>query len=134
MQKLRIMIIILAALAVLACNKGGASSPTEAYKSFSQAAQKKDGAAMKNLVASSYLERAERKAKEKNQSVEDYLASQAGEFADFAPEPRNEQVKGDTATLDVKSTSGDHWLAFSFVKEGGWKIIPDEMRPAKTSP
>jgi ABC-type enterochelin transport system substrate-binding protein len=137
MHKRKIALLIpLIALVFMACNKEGASSPTEAYKSFYAAAQKKDGAAMKKLVASSFLERAERKAKEKNQSVEDYLAASGGDFSNFEPEPRNEHLSGDTATLDVKvkEANGGQWISLNFVKEGGWKIIPDEMRPAKTTP
>ncbi|HKC64257.1 MAG TPA: hypothetical protein VKB86_11495 [Pyrinomonadaceae bacterium] len=137
MQRSRIVsLIILTALALISCSKEGASSPTEAYKSFSQAAQKKDAAAMKKLVASSFLDRAQSRAKSKNQSVEDYLVTSAEDYANFEGEPRNEQVKGDAATLDVKvkDGSGGGWITLSFVKEGGWKIIPDEMRPAKNSP
>lgn len=137
MQRSKVVsLLILIALAFISCSKEGASSPAEAYKSFYQAAQKRDAAEMKNLVASSFLDRAQSRAKSKNQSVEDYLVTSAEDFNNFEGEPRNEQVKGDTATLDVKvkEANGGGWITLNFVKERGWKIIPDEMRPAKNSP
>lgn len=114
----------LLALSVVACGKKAASTPTEAFQSFYNAAKAKDTATLKTLMSKQFLEEAEREAKSENKSLDDFIAneSQKGLPAKM-PEIRDEKVEGDKATIQIKSENTTNWSTVSFVKEdGGWKV------------
>src|SRR5205085_1113707 len=96
-----------------------ASTPTEAFKSFYEAAKGKDVATLKRLMAKDALSKMEDRAKQQNKSVDDFLASQASEGIPPAmPETRNEKIDGDKATIEFKGPGGDSdWRTVPFAKE-----------------
>jgi hypothetical protein len=100
-----------------------ASTPTETWKEFYAAAQKRDGAAMKKLLSKDLLAVAKQDAHDR--PIDDYLSSQVGdEISHHATsETRNEKISGETATVEVKEATGDEWNPIPFVKEDGqWKL------------
>lgn len=93
---------------------GFASSPTEAWKLFYAAAQKKDVAAMRKVLSKSFLEHAK---------TDDYIKAFGEALAETETSAtRNEQINGDKATIEIQSTEGK-WEPGNLIKEdGSWKI------------
>ena len=122
--------ITLALFALLAVALGGiaacgnkASSPTEGFKAFYDAAKKKDAGAMKKTISKRLLTELEAEAKRENKPFDEFLVSVR--LPDAMPETRNEKIEGDTATLEVKGER-DNWRSTKFVKEDGeWKLDSD---------
>ena len=113
-----LLIIALAA----ACGKK-ASTPTEGFKAFYEAAKKKDAAALKRTISKAMLTELENQAKKENKPFDEFLVSV--NVPDAMPEVRNEKIDGDTATLEVKGR-GDNWRSTKFIKEDGeWKLASD---------
>lgn len=113
----------LVALAALACSKGN-STPTEAFRTFYNAAKKSDAKAAKTIMPKKMLERAGNEAKAKGEEFDARLASELNRIGKELPdtlEMRDEKIEGDTATLEFKE--GENWRRVSFVKEDdGWKM------------
>ena len=114
--------LIVLALVVTACNKGG-SSPTATAKAFYDASKSKDVPGMKSQMSKKTLDTLDKALKAQNKSADDFLK----EANDKEPPPatfeaRNEKINGDTATLEVSDGKGG-WEPFSFIKEDGqWKL------------
>ena len=125
-MKTRQMIALLALLTIAlgaagACGKK-ASTPTEGFKAFYDAAKKKDAAAMKQTLSKRLLTELEAEAKRDNKPFDEFLVSV--NLPDTL-ETRGEKIEGDTATLEVKGR-GDSWRKQKLVKEdGGWKLDSD---------
>jgi hypothetical protein len=99
---------------------GGQSSPTRAFKSFFEAAKKRDAAAMKKTISKRMLAELEDEAKKETKPFDEYLLSV--DLSDTMPEVRNEKIEGDTGWLEIKGR-GDKWRATKFVREDGeWKL------------
>jgi hypothetical protein len=109
-----------------ACGSKKASTPTEAFKAFYEAAKSKDVATIKRLMAKEALSKMEERAKQANKSLDDFIADQSQNgIPPTMPETRNEKIDGDNATLEFKGPGGDNnWRTIPFVKEDGeWKIL-----------
>jgi predicted lipid-binding transport protein (Tim44 family) len=121
--------LLIAALLTIALSSacGGskkASTPTEAFKSFYEAAKNKDVATLKKLMSKETIAGMEKEAKDENKSLDDFLAeeSQKG-LPPAAPQTGEEKIDGDKATLQFKSEKSTNWSTASFVKEDGdWKV------------
>ncbi|HWT01707.1 MAG TPA: hypothetical protein VN256_15780 [Pyrinomonadaceae bacterium] len=126
MKVVRATALLLAALLAVApasCGGKKAGTPTEVFKSFYEAARAADVAALKKLMSKESLAYAEGQAKSRNQSLDDYLASQSRSFPPGVPEVGEEKIEGDKATLRFKHEKARNWSTASFVKEDGeWKI------------
>ena len=124
-QTTALVIAALLTMALAACGgKKAASTPTEAFKSFYEAAKSKDVAALKQLMSKGTLEEMEREAKIENKTLDQFLGdeSQKGLPATM-PQLGEEKIEGDTATLQFKSEKSTNWSTAPFVKEdGAWKI------------
>lgn len=123
---LTIALMAMLALINTACSKGGGgSSPTATAKAFYDAAKSKDVQGMKNALSKGSLAVMESFAKLDNKSLDEMLKEPSGTPpATF--ESRNEVIKGDTATLEVKNNKGA-WEKTPFVKEDGqWKLALDK--------
>jgi uncharacterized lipoprotein len=134
MNRLKIKAVIMAVLAVAlataACNKGGASSPTAAFKAFYEASKKKDVEAARKMFSKRTLELFEVQAKAQSKTVEDMLKAglERKPMPEKMPETRNEKINGDEATLEIKDDESSRWDTLTFVKEDGqWKIALDKM-------
>ena len=125
-RKISALLIALLAVTLVACGSKKASTPTEAFKSFYEAAKNKDVAGIKRLLSKDALSKMEERAKQQNQSLDDLLSTQSQKGIPPAmPETRNEKIDGDKATLEYKDTDASSgWRTVRFVKEDGeWKTM-----------
>lgn len=123
-RKISALLIALLAVTLAACGKK-ASTPTEAFKSFYEAAKNKDAATLKKLLAKDSLAQMEEAAKKQNKSLDELLTTQVSSgIPPTLPETRNEKIDGDNATIEFKAPTGENdWRTVPFVKEDGeWKI------------
>ncbi len=99
-------------------------SPTQAVTEFAEAFKAKDISALKKRFSKKSLEDMEKGAKQMKTSLDDQLKNfvkQAQLPFNGVPEMRNEEIKGDSATLEVETEKG--WDKIPLVKEDGiWKI------------
>jgi hypothetical protein len=118
-------------LASLACSVFNKPSPTAVFKSFVDAAQKKDWDAMKKTLSKDSVSKMEDMAKTLNMSVSDLMKEDKKELK-TVPETRNEKINGDKATLEIKDPDSNNWEEWPFVKEDGdWKIDLLNQKPVK---
>lgn len=95
------------------------STPTEVWKAYYAAKQKKDVAAMKKLMSRDRLSRITSDPSSVDDST--FLNLEA-EGKIFSSETRNEQISGDQATVEIREP-GYGWHKSWFVKEdGSWKF------------
>jgi hypothetical protein len=123
-QATALLIAALMAVALTACGGKKASTPTEAFKIFYEAAKGKDVAALKKVMSKETLANMEKAAKAENKSLDDFLAeeSQKG-LPSNAPATQNEKIDGDKATLEFKREGATNWSTATFVKEDdSWKV------------
>jgi hypothetical protein len=134
-MRIKALFVLLVAiiLSFSGCSLFSNSSPTATFTAFFEAAKKKDVAAMKQHCSKASLEMMERIAKQRGQSLDEFMQSgisEAYEPTAVVPETRNEKITGDNATLESKLPNGE-WDTLSFVKEDGkWKFAFDRMAPA----
>ena len=124
-QTTALLVVAFLTVALAACGGGTkASTPTEAFKSFYEAAKGKNVAALKQLMTKETIAEMEREAKGKNQTLDDFLAEESQKGLPPAmPQMGEEKVEGDKATLQFKSEKSTNWSTASFIKEdGAWKI------------
>jgi hypothetical protein len=113
-------IALLLSIALMGSCGGQSSTPIGAFKSFFEAAKKRDAAAMKKTISKRMLAELEAEAKKENKPFDEYLLSV--DLSDTVPEVRNEKIEGDTAVLEIKGR-GDNWRTTKFVREDGeWKL------------
>ncbi len=130
LQQINILVIALAAvsLAATACNWSAGSSPTATMKEFNKAMHKKDKEAVKKMLSKASLQVIEVDARLGDETLDDAIQSGLNKVpSDLKlPEMRNEKIKGNTATIEVKDEEKRLWFPVAFVKEGGqWKIAYD---------
>jgi hypothetical protein len=121
------------AMSGVACNRLG-SSPSATLKTYFEALQKKDAAALKKTLSKGTLEMFEQFAKAQSppktldEALQTGLASTTTTDSNKMPETRNEKIDGDKATLEVKNEKTGAWETVPFIKEDGdWKIAFDQM-------
>jgi hypothetical protein len=120
-----VMMAALLTLGLAACGGKKASTPTEAFKLFYEAAKNKDVATLKRVMSKETLAEMEREAKGKNKSLEDFLSEESQKGLPPAmPQTGEEKIDGDKATLQFKSDEkATNWSNASFLKEDGeWKV------------
>jgi len=123
-----LVLVILAALSLAACDKARGGSPADAYLSFSRAVQRGDAKAAYALLSSRTQQKLAARTKEisaaSGMAIKDDPAALAFSGAP-RPDPLNE-VKlvgqdGDRATLEVKA--GGRSEQITMLKEtSGWKV------------
>jgi hypothetical protein len=123
-QVTALLIAALMAVALTACGGKKASTPTEAFKMFYDAAKGKDVAGLKKVMSKATLADMEKAAKAGNKSLDDFLAEESQQgLPASAPATQNEKIDGDKATLEFKREGATNWSTASFIKEDGdWKI------------
>jgi hypothetical protein len=113
-------IALLLSISLMGSCGGQSSTPTTAFKSFFEAAKKRDAAAIKKTISKRMLLELEDEARKENKPFDEYLSSV--DLSDTMPEVRNEKIDGDTGWLEIKGR-GDNWRATKFVREDGeWKL------------
>jgi hypothetical protein len=106
----------------------GAGSPTAAIRAYYQAAINKDYETAKKYLSAGTIKLMEEEAKKENKSFDEAFKASINESGTTTmPEFSNEQISGDTATVDIKG-SGDEQGQMPLVKEGGeWKLALDKL-------
>lgn len=125
-QTTALLVVAFLTVALAACGGGStkASTPTEAFKSFYEAAKSKDVAALKTLMTKETLAEMEREAKGKDKTLDAFLADESQQsLPTTMPQVGEEKIEGDKATLQFKSDKATNWSTAAFIKEdGAWKI------------
>src|SRR5688500_15791255 len=119
-MKIHHVLMLLAAFLLFAgCspNQPAAGSPGDVLKQYVAASQRRDTAAMKNLLSKSSLRYIEEKARPLNLTLDDVLKKETEVKLQSAPETRNEKIEGDTATVEVKNpATGAFDVKYPFVR------------------
>jgi len=130
------IIIALVALFFIGC--GGAAnapptaSPTDVLKTYIDASDRKDLAALKQTFSKGTMKMYEDAAQKKQISLDEVIKDQF-ELASSAElksklELGKETIEGDTATVEVKDNSTGNLERIPFVKEDGvWKVALDKF-------
>ena len=124
--------LALAIFGLAACGGQQAATPTAAMNSQVAAMQKNDLPAMRSNLSQGTLQMIEKAAQAQKVTSDEVLASMSRQAntanKDGAIEIRNEQITGDTATLEIKNPVTGGWDKIPFVKEEGrWKIALDRF-------
>ncbi|HMO80409.1 MAG TPA: nuclear transport factor 2 family protein [Pyrinomonadaceae bacterium] len=91
------------------------------FRAYCEAMEKKDEAAIRKVYSSDTIKFFEEEAKADNITMMEYLSAE--QVSTKLCEARNEEITGDTAVAEVRSTSMPNGLRVIFVKEGGeWKL------------
>ncbi len=123
------LIFALLTFALTACgNQEIASTPTATIKNYYEAARKGDTAAVKNTLSKGTLKMHEEAARAHNISPDEAIKTSTAQAANVpAPETRNEQINGDTATIEIKNPVTGTWDKLPLVREEkNWKIAHDK--------
>ena len=128
---IRIFLIILTiftSLAFMACGENQKlETPLDTLKAYTQAIKRQDTAAMKSLLSKGSLKMAADEAKSQNIATDEVIKRETL----FSPEQkgldyRNEKTEGESATIEVKNSSGT-FERIPFIKENGnWKIAKEK--------
>ncbi|MDQ3063783.1 MAG: DUF4878 domain-containing protein [Acidobacteriota bacterium] len=136
MKIYRTIIIALVALWFIGC--GGAAnapqtaSPTDVLKTYIEASDRKDLAAVKQTFSRGTTKMYEDAAQKRQVSVDEVIKEQF-ELASSAElksklESGKETIEGDTATVEIKDNSTGNLEKIPFVKEDGvWKVALDKF-------
>lgn len=96
------------------CAGNGSDTPTNAFRKYVEAFDKKDAAAMK-----------EHATRNSQKIVDETIKNQT--VKTNAPETRNEKIEGEKATLEYKNAASGTWDTIYFVRENGrWKLALDQ--------
>lgn len=101
-------------------------SPTETIKALSEASKQKDAAAIKSYLSKGSLELLDQSARRREKSVDELLREENGAPMQDVTEVRNEQLAGETATVEVKNNVTGAFEKIPFAMENGvWKVALD---------
>jgi len=130
---------VIALVAFLFIGCGGAAqqspqsaTPTDVLKTYVEASDRKDLAAVKQTFSKGTLKMYEDEAQKRNISVDEVIKDQF-ELATSADlkskiQPGAETIEGDTATVEAKDNNTGELEKIPFVKEdGAWKIAFDKF-------
>jgi hypothetical protein len=101
-------------------------SPTEVFNAYYDSAVKKDFVTAKQYLSQNTLSLMEAEAKKQGKTLDEALKDSPGPSQAEMPQLSNEQITGDTATVDMSAKG--QTAKMPFVKEnGGWKIALDKL-------
>jgi hypothetical protein len=127
LRQKKLLFIALAALIMTATACHSEPSPAAAFKAYYAAALKQDTEGMKKTLSKSALKYFAEMSRAGRMTTDDGLRSTAAAMPQRLPETRNELVKGDEATLEIKDARSGQWETIDFVKEeGAWKLALDK--------
>lgn len=123
-----IFLAIVCAVFLLGCKmEPQRKSPTETIRALSEASKQKDPATIKSYLSKETLDMMEQSAKRREKSVDELLREEKGAPMQDVTEVRNEQIAGDTATVEVKNNVTGGFEKIPFVSENGvWKVALDK--------
>jgi len=114
---------ILLIAGLTACSSRPPATPTDTFKAYVMASQKKDYTAMKQRLSAATMKMHQQEAKAQGMTVDDII-NQDPILAEGqrTVEYRNEKIEEDKATLQYKTSYGS-WETLAFVREDGvWKL------------
>ncbi|HEX8776406.1 MAG TPA: hypothetical protein VF735_22745 [Pyrinomonadaceae bacterium] len=115
--------LMLAATAA-ACRRE--QTPAAAFKTYYEAALKRDTAGMKKTLSQGTLKYFAEMARAAHKTTDDGLRANAEAMPQQMPETRNETVIDDATTLEIRHAQAARWEIVEFVKEdGAWKLALD---------
>lgn len=123
-----ITLIIFSNFAFIACGRSSKTeTPLNTLKTYNQAVKEKNTAVIKDMLSKGSLKMAAEEAKSLNLPLEEILQRETLFLSgEKSLEFRNEKVEGETATIEVKNSSGV-FEVIPFLKEGGtWKIAKEK--------
>jgi hypothetical protein len=101
---------------------GSLATPTEAYKTAYASRKKGDIAVLKTVFSKDVLEFFEMMGEEEKKTLDDMLKDLVKEPQGPNDDVRNEEITGDTATLEYRKDETT-WKTMDFIKEGNdWKM------------
>ena len=111
-------------------SSGSLATPTETYKTACAARRKKDIAGLKRVLSTDMLGFFKEMGAAEKKSLDESLSAMLDQPMSPTDEFRNEQINGDTATLEYLNDKGK-WSQMDFIKEGSdWKMtIPKAGAP-----
>lgn len=102
-------------------------SPTETLKALNEASKAKNPDAIKKTLSKGTIDLIKESATNQKKSVDELLKEDDGAPFKELPEMRNEQINGNTATVEVKNKVSSEWEKIPFVVEDGeWKVALDK--------
>lgn len=102
-------------------------SPGAAFKTYHEAALKRDTEGMKKTLSQSTLRYFAEMARAAHKTTDEGLRANAEAMPQQMPETRNEIVNDTAATLEVRYAQTGRWETVEFVKEdGSWKLALDK--------
>ena len=128
MKLYRILLILLAVFGFLSCSSEQKNkTPLDTLRVYTEAIKKKDTATMKSLLSKGSIKMAQDEAKSKNVPVDEIIQNETLFSSDQrVVEFRNQKIEGDTATIEIKTSSG-LFDRIPFIKEEGvWKIAKEK--------
>jgi hypothetical protein len=132
LRRKKLFSLALAALMILVAACRSEPSPGAAFKNYYEAALKRDTESMKKTLSQGSLKYFAEMARAAHKTTEQGLRANAEAMPQQMPETRNEIVKGDAATLEIKHAQAGQWETVEFVKEeGAWKLALDKTANRK---
>ena len=101
---------------------GSLATPTETYKTACAARRKKDIAGLKHVLSKDLLGFFKEMGEAEKKTLDESLSEMMNQPMSPTDECRNEQINGETATLEYLNDKGK-WSQMDFIKEGSdWKM------------
>lgn len=134
MNTCQTIIIALVGLWFIGCNSAATvpiASPTDVLKTYVEASDRKDLAAVKQTFSKGTMKMYEDAAQKRQISIDEVIKDQF-ELASSAElkskiQPGKETIEGDTATVEAKDSQTGETEKIPFVKEDGvWKLAFDK--------
>ena len=101
-------------------------SPSEVFKAYYDAQVRKDFDAVKKYLSQGTMQMMEEGTRKQGKTVDEALKEAPDVSASDMPQTSNEQINGDTATVDL--TAQGQKITMPYVKEGGeWKLAMDKL-------
>jgi hypothetical protein len=123
----KLLYIALAVMSLFAPACRSEEAPGAAFKTYYEAALKRDTEGMKKTLSQSSLKYFAEMARAAHKTTDEGLRANAEAMPQQLPETRNEIVNDDAATLEFKDAKTGRWETVEFVKEdGAWKLALDK--------
>lgn len=128
MKIYQLIIIALGGLFICGCGANQTANPTDTIRTYGEATIAKDTQKIQSTFSKGTLELMQQNAQTQNTTVDELLSRDTGKPVTEIPEMRNEQIEGDTATVEVKNDVTGDFDKIPLVKEDGkWKIALDKF-------
>jgi len=127
LRRKKLFSLALAAMLLSAAACHSEKTPAAAFKTYYEAALKRDTEGMKKTLSQSSLKYFAEMARAAHKTTDQGLRANAEAMPQQMPETRNEIVNDEAATLEIRYAKTGQWETVEFVKEeGAWKLALDK--------